>query len=340
MPHAGIRRLALLASASLLMGAMGLVLFSPEPAYALDAEGESQQSLVSLLERLENADANSQKATLDLIDSYGRAECRTEAEKLVPVLSKCLESRDAAVRQKALAMLEELGADGAASIPALDKVLAGIHDDDRYEAVDVLKSMGPAAAPAVPTLIETLDDKDQSTRDRAVEALGAIGPAAKDAIPALVGILKAGWTTSNAERTLAAIGPDAIPALLDGLQNKLPSCRQLCIKGLGLMRATDRPEIVISAITERLRDKNFDVAREACWTLTAIGAPAKSAVPALIEQLKNKDQYMRQFAADALGAIGPGAKDALPVLKKSLTDERVRRNAASAIKKIELGEQE
>src|SRR5439155_1094768 len=53
--------------------------------------------------------------------------------------------------------------------------------------------------------------------DRAITALAAIGPPAKDAVPGLMKVLKDGWVTSNAEKALAAIGPDAGPAAKDAL---------------------------------------------------------------------------------------------------------------------------
>lgn len=263
-----------------------------------------------------------------------------------PGISTELQSNHSAIRLSALRKLDDAGAGAAPYVPDLIKVVSGIHDDERQQALSILRAIGPEAAPAVPVLIETLDDK-QFLRDRAIEALEAIGPPAKAAVPGLIKVLREGNTTSHAELALASIGADAVPALFEGLKDKSADCRRMSVCALGKVKLPadlpmdDKAEVsnkaILAAISRMLKDNVLDVAREACWALEKIGAPAKDSVPDLIEAMNSKNGYLRQFSADALGSIGPSAKDALPVLNKALTDEQVRVNARSAIKKIEQG---
>lgn len=243
-----------------------------------------------------------------------------------------LTSKDDAARQAALRRLDDLGSNAWPFVPELITIIDGVSDDDKQVALGVVAAIGPKASAAVPILIDTLQDK-QYLRDRAIAALGAIGPDARAAVPALLKVLQGGAVTSNAEEALAKIGPDAIPLLLSGLNDKNPDCRRLCITALRDL--SGRPDTVIAPIIKMLNDREFDVQREALWALEKIGKPAEVAVPDLIIVLKNKNEYLRKFAADALGAIGAPAKEALPLLNQCLDNEVVRPSARSAIKKIE-----
>ncbi len=276
-------------------------------------------------------DASSESVTIEL--KHGPID-------VAPGISTELKSKQISVRLSALTKLDDMGSGAAPFVNDLIAVIDGVHDGERLHALSILKNIWPEAAPAVPILIQTLDDK-QLMRDRAIAALSAIGPAASPAIPALIHVLHEGNFTSNAEQALAAIGPQAVPALIKALQDKTPSCRKLSVAALGLIgtNAGDGAgKEVVQAITRMLQDSDFEVAREACWSLEKLGKNASDSVPQLIVSLSNKDQYIRQFSADALGSIGAPAKSALPLLNKALKDEAVRRSARAAIKKIEQDE--
>src|SRR4029079_16632220 len=71
-------------------------------------------------------------------------------------------------------------------------------------------------------LAEMLKDKKDSARAAAAGALWMIGPPAKEASRALIGVLndKHLGVRDQASYALEALGKDALPALLAGLQEK------------------------------------------------------------------------------------------------------------------------
>src|SRR5262245_44264607 len=86
----------------------------------------------------------------------------------------------------------------------------------------------------------------------------------------------------------------------------------------------------------RLRDDDPARQAKAAYSLSKLGAEAKTAVPDLIAALKSKSSEVRQNAALALGQIGPDAADAVLALTEALADEEwaVRRQAVLALGQI------
>jgi hypothetical protein len=96
------------------------------------------------------------------------------------------------------------------------------------DAADALGKLGfagkpavPAlAAPAVSNLVVLLRTGNELERSAALRALRHIGAMAKDAIPDIRAALHDERVGQAAVHTLGAIGPDAVPALIDGLTAK------------------------------------------------------------------------------------------------------------------------
>src|SRR5205085_10277926 len=87
-------------------------------------------------------------------------------------------------------------------------------------AAEALRAWGPDA---VGPLLGVMKDKDHPLAGGlALQALINMGPQAKAAVPALIRDMKAGnEATRNASiRVLHAIGPDAIPALLEAMKDR------------------------------------------------------------------------------------------------------------------------
>jgi len=140
----------------------------------------------------------------------------------------------------------------------------------------------------------------------------------------------------ESERTAAVaalteIGPEAVPALIEALEDEDKMARRNAAKALGRMGAGAKE--AAPALLKALNDDDFDVRLNATEALGGMGADA---VPALSQGLEAADATIRRNAAVALTKMGPEAKEALPKLNKALADEdeAVRKKAIAAISAI------
>lgn len=74
-------------------------------------------------------------------------------------------------------------------------------------------------------------------------------------------------------------------------------------------------------LIETLEDPDAEVRMYAARSLALMGSPAQAAVPALTKHLKDPDVRVRRTCARALGQMGPAARDAVPALIKLLIEE-------------------
>ena len=142
------------------------------------------------------------------------------------------------------------------------------------------KSLGPIWEKA-------FQDADETTVVHALDALAALGP---QAVPRLIDALKHEKVRGQVAYILGKIGPDAAPA-------------------------TD-------ALAKLVADKDERVAHEAILALANIGPGAKAAVPALTEALQQAENPNAHAIVYALGKIGPDAAAAEPVLSGLLDESR------------------
>jgi HEAT repeat protein len=177
---------------------------------------------------------------------------------------------------------------------------------NRYAAAEALKVLGTNAQDALPALSKTLSDPNVLLSSAAGLALGKIGP---PAVPALVQALDNGDynVRANACAALAEIGPASSPAI---------------------------PRLV-----RILQDENGPIVSTASYTLSRIGGES---VPALLPLLVNTNFMVRRWAVYALNYVGPQARPAIPAVIKLLQDTnvQVRTIAVSAISAIDWNSRE
>ena len=107
------------------------------------------------------------------------------------------------------------------------------------------------------------------------------------------------------------MGGEAVPCLIEFLDDKDPEYRQHCAAVLGKIgpaAAKAAPEL-----TRLLHDGHAEVRSEAATALWKI-EKSDAGLPVLIELLE--DAHCDTQAASGLGDMGPAAKTALPGLKK------------------------
>jgi HEAT repeat protein len=182
-----------------------------------------------------------------------------------------------------------------------------------------------------------LESEDDSERARAMFALSSGGA---DTASELVSIVADDETGKGERETaiviLGLIGPEAeaaIPELRRALDEPEPAVR---IKAADALSRIDSSaiEAAVPILEAGLQDAGTAVT--SAQALARLGPQAARAVPALIEHLSEGSLDSRLLALYALGEIGPAAKPAIAVLEQLLDDgdERVRKNARTALEKI------
>ena len=248
--------------------------------------------------------------------------------------------RGAPHRYASLADGAEAPANGSAAVPRSGDPasrLTGGPTADRVAAAEALALPGAAAAPAIPALLSCLNRNPDPVRIAATYALGAIGA---PAIPALADALRDTGTAlphllrgvgrgnhggtwreqalvmDDAAHALAAIGADAVPALID----------------------------LLAADGEWARVN-------AAFALGEMDHAASDAVPALERALADESHFVVRTAADALGTIGDARAAAAlgellhlerpgwetPLVRGWCVRDQLRFNAATALARLGSG---
>jgi HEAT repeat protein len=169
---------------------------------------------------------------------------------------------------------------------AAELLMTRLKDPDAF--VRLAAARGLAALPPDPEIMvplweKALQDADEATVHHALDALAALGP---KAVPRLIDALKHEKLRGQIVYVLGQIGPEAAPA-------------------------TD-------ALVGLLGDRSERLASEAAVALAKIGPAAQKAVPALTMAVQKGESPMADAAAFALGKMGPAAATAEPALRKTL----------------------
>ncbi len=110
--------------------------------------------------------------------------------------------------------------------------------------------------------------------------------------------------------SLAAIGAESVPPLLEMLTNSTPHLRCRAEVALGLMGPAAEP--AVPALVKMLDDP--DTGRDAIDALGCIGRRADLAVPVLTKAVTDPDRGMQWIAVRSLGDFGERATNAIPGL--------------------------
>ena len=246
------------------------------------------------------------------------------------VIEQCLadfsEQSAASMRQKLVQVNEDLGL-VETRIEALRN--AGSWTE-RAAAAERLGRIGHAAA--VLPLIEVLQDQGEDKQVKSVSSLALRQVRDPRAIEPLIEAL--GWDDAAIGQSVAdaleAFLPDAVPALLDVLQNsKTDGQRYWAVRILGA--STDSE--TVSPLIGALQDRSEKVRAEAARTLGRL--KARPAIHPLTDTLlRDPLAPVREEAARALGEIGD--EQALEALKQALGElpYEVRAGALTAMEKM------
>jgi hypothetical protein len=195
-------------------------------------------------------------------------------------------------------------------------------------------------APSSGALSSFIDGSEWRAFDAEI-AFAAFGPRASNAVPALIKLLvkaDAPETSFRAHSALSRIGEPAFFPVLEVLENRNMTNRDLAAYALANMRAL-RPQTAAAAISPLLAllgDSDTNLADSAANALGALAVQPSQVVPALTAELKNGSAMVRLRAAQALGYFGKSATSALPALLslRNDTDKGVRNMAVEVISRI------
>ena len=161
-------------------------------------------------------------------------------------------------------------------------------------------------------MVERLKDQDALVRVEAAQALVALPPAPEIMAPIWEKAFQNAddATIVHALDALAALGPAALPRLIDALKHEKIRGRVAYI--LGKIGPAAAP--ATDALAKLVAGKDDRAAQEAIVALANIGPGAKAAVPALTDALQQGENPNAHAIVYALGKIGPDAASAEPVL--------------------------
>ena len=149
----------------------------------------------------------------------------------------------------------------------------------------------------------------------------------RDTKPFLVDGEIAAWS-------LAAIGADAVPSLMELLDDPNPRFKKRAAEALGMVGATADP--AVPTLVKLLGDSDFSVRQRVADALGEIGKQPDLAVPALINIINDPGYGVGSIAAEALGKFGERATNTIPALLEGMRTGPylVKPAAAIALSKI------
>ena len=177
-----------------------------------------------------------------------------EARIGIVALRVALNDDDALVRIAAAEALGLFGDSLPEALRTLEAHVCDAEDQIAVKAIDALGHIGPAAERCLSSVLARLDAESVFVRRAAVQALRTIKTPASMIAPAVIEKLLD--QDSNVRRvaanTLVALGPAAVPHLLDGLRHGRQAIRRSVIEVL--RRIARVPDDCASAFIESLRD--------------------------------------------------------------------------------------
>jgi hypothetical protein len=177
--------------------------------------------------------------------------------------------------------------------------------------------LGEVARPAIPALTRlalTLPDRERY--ERCVRSLAGIGP---DALPSFQTILTKGREGVRWEALsyLPAFHSNAVVALPTAIKCLVGKNEYLGLKAAAELSRLDVPHgILVPALTNALATSPTQARLRVVRCLLWIGSPARDAVPALLAAMTDPSREMRDAASNAIWYIEPRALTNAPSRKE------------------------
>lgn len=333
-----------------------------------DAPWVSRRQAAETLGRLRTPAASAVPVLLRIVDEESETHVSSRswtlkalalfgpvAKDAAPRLAKLVldPSEPLADRQQALEALAQIGTEHAATLPTILELLRApdrmkSEGDDRPAvedalalrelAVETFTLLGPRGAPAIPALLRLSREPSDILRMKTAQALGAMGGRGEIAVPTLAEMLlfdDSPLVRDAAGEALSKIGGEAVPALIQLLNDSEEGVRSRSAEALGRMGTAARP--ALEALTDRLGDDSALVRIAVAEAIWKASSEALRVVPAIVRGLTEEDRQLRIRAFRLLMSMGRRAAPAIEPLKALATDERgyVRDVARKALERLE-----
>jgi len=199
----------------------------------------------------------------------------------------------------------------------------------------------PSALSQNPVVASLFPDGPDVHFQLAVVAFDILGAQAAPAIPELDRLMNtpnSPWTSRQAIRCLASIGPDAVPPITAVLADPKFPYRSTAADYVGYLRYTAGTNVAPSlpVLIQCATDKDRYLAEAAVRALGRIALNPDSSIPPILNAICSTNPSLRLAAARSLAKFGPQANLAIPALLKSCSDPDllVRYAATNALLKI------
>ncbi len=225
-----------------------------------------------------------------------------------------------------------------AEIAAQVKQLQSDSAAERLGAVRAIAKAGPQARVAVDKLLELLKDSDRDVRKEAARTLAKIGPMA---LPGMIHALRDRRVQREGYVTEAILtvskGSDNLSEALIAAAAASKAVRE-DVKAILPFHGKEAAQATLALTRragKRLRWWCIEVLKE-------LGPDAAVASETLAEMTRNQDQWFRAHIAETLGRIGPAASDSVPALTALLDFHfaDARKKAAIALGQIGVGSEQ
>lgn len=269
-------------------------------------QGRNEQALLDGVLKLVRAETEDH-ATL-AAKTRTMAKSSAAGETAAAELTHLLRANRPGVRLAAAVALDALDRRDKAVVAGLTAALSDDSLKVRRQAEMTLSRFEIVRNPSILSWIVDLKHPDEAVRYRAALYLGKFDKRAEIARDALAQLAK-DETCHVAIRweaiySLHAIGPTAVPDLLEIAQHTDTSVRQKAIAALAHLGRDSVP-----ALIAWLNHDEDQVRRAAAFVLGTLGSDAETAVPALQHALSDPDRDVRNAAADALRLIQQATQD-------------------------------
>jgi HEAT repeat protein len=225
-----------------------------------------------------------------------------------------------------------LGECGSEAEEALPEIRAYLNDKDRNLRQAAREACTKISATGLKhdEILACLESWDHDKVDAACKHIERLGPAGDIYVPILLEKMAHGRMMDYIEKALKGVGAAAVPHLVRVLEDEDPN--QYAFACQAIMVIGPSAEGAIDALERAMRKKPWPG-----FSVRALGAIGKAAVPALIRALESLPKENQFEIIQRFEIIGKDAREALPALKPFLEheNEMLRKAARRAVDSIE-----